>query len=168
MQENVSANISFWIYDCGIVQSQNIKTCRLCHLLPAGYVPTFTLSKMMDWQSGRTSFLLLCKWVAKYKDSAWQGKQMLVEVTSSLSHGIIRSTASLAQAGDPPHHPTRPNRTQQTCSNQKENPNPPLEKGKKIEATGSLKLGNLCQVQSFSRLPALPEPEVINLCIKRV
>ena len=93
---------------------------------------------------------------------------MLVGVTSSLSHGITWSTASSAQAGDLPQHPTRPNRTEQTYSNQKETQKSPLENGKNTEVVGSLQLGNLCQVQSFSRLLAVLEPEVINLCTKRV
>jgi len=77
--------------------------------------------------------------VAKQKDSTGQGKQMLVGVTSSPSHGNTRSTASSVQVRGPPQHSTSPNRTEQTYSNQNQTQKSLLENGEKPEAMGSLK-----------------------------
>lgn len=74
----------------------------------------------------------------------------------------------LSTGGGSPQRLTRPNRTEQTYRNQKESPKSPPENGKKPEVIGSLKLGNLCQVQTFYRLLAVLEPEVINIRIKHV
>lgn len=79
-----------------------------------------------------------------------------------LSHGTIQGTTSSAQAGNLSQHPTGPNRTEKICSNQIETPKSPVKNDKKMEGIGSLKLGNLWQVQSFSKLPSVLKPEIIN------